>query len=171
MLRTVCLLLFDLFDPPDSRGDRARTCDLCLPAAEVAQKNQFPESATVSGQARVSLRRCVILDILLEMRARWDMSNTAQKRAVKNFRSRLKKKGLARFEVLGLDTDRSLIRSLAKRLAQDDPEATQIRLEVTRTVSDMPRKGGILAALRRSPLVGADIRIERPFDSGRKVDL
>ena len=99
------------------------------------------------------------------------MSNTAQKRAVKNFRSRLEKKGLARFEVLGLDTDRSLICSLAKRLAQDDPEATKIRLEVTRTVSDVPRKGGILAALRRSPLVGADIRIERPFDSGRKVDL
>jgi hypothetical protein len=99
------------------------------------------------------------------------MSNTAQKRAVKNFRSRLEKKGLARFEVLGLDTDRSLIRSLAKRLAQDDPEATRIRLEVMRTVSDVSRKGGILAALRRSPLVGADIRIERPFDSGRKVDL
>ena len=99
------------------------------------------------------------------------MSNAAQKRAVKSFRSRLQKKGLARFEVLCLDSDRSLIRSLAKRLAQGDLEAAQIRLEVTRTVNDVRRKGGILAALRGSPLVGAGIRIERPFDSGRKVDL
>lgn len=99
------------------------------------------------------------------------MSNTAQKRAVKNFRSRLQKKGLARFEVLGLDSDRNLIRSFAKRLAQNDPEASRIRSEVMRAVADTPKKGGILAALRRSPLVGADLKIERPFDVGRKVDL
>ncbi len=99
------------------------------------------------------------------------MNNTAQKRAVKNFRNRLQEKGFARFEVLGLDADRSLIRSLGKRLAQNDPEATRIRLEVMRTVAAVPRKGGILAALRRSPLVGADLKIERPFDAGRKVDL
>jgi hypothetical protein len=99
------------------------------------------------------------------------MSNTAQKRAVKNFRNRLQKKGFVRFEVLGLDTDRNLIRSLAKKLAQDDPEASRIRLEVIRTVTDAPNKGGILAALRRSPLVGADLKIERPSDMGRKVYL
>src|ERR1700733_7740303 len=99
------------------------------------------------------------------------MSNPAQKRTIKNFRSRLQKKGLARFEVLGLDTDRTLIRSLAKKLAQDDPEASRIRVEVMRTVSDIPKKGGILAALRRSPLVGAELKIGRPFHTGRKVDL
>jgi hypothetical protein len=111
------------------------------------------------------------LDILLDIERRENMSNPAQKRAVKNFRSRLQKKGLARFEVLGLDTDRTLIRSLATKLAQDDPEASRIRVEVMRTVSDIPKKGGILAALRRSPLVGAELKIERPFDKGRKVDL
>ncbi len=99
------------------------------------------------------------------------MSNVAQKRAVKNFRTRLQKKGFARFEVLGLDTDRTLLRSLAKRLAQDDPEARRIRSEVTRTVAGASSKGGILAALRRSPLVGADLNLERPFDPGRRVDL
>ncbi len=99
------------------------------------------------------------------------MSNAAQKRAIKNYRSRLRKRGVARFEVQGLDTDRDLIRSLAKRLAQDDAEASRIRIEVMRTVSDAPAKGGILAALRRSPLVGTDLRIERPFDNGRKIDL
>jgi hypothetical protein len=99
------------------------------------------------------------------------VSNTAQKRAIKNYRSRLRKRGVARFEVLGLESDRALIRSLAKRLAQDDPDASRIRLEVMRTVSDSAQKGGILAALRRSPLVGADLEIKRPIESGRKVDL
>lgn len=100
------------------------------------------------------------------------MSNTAQKRAIKNYRSRLLTRGVSRFEVLGLDADRDLIRSLAKRLVENDPEASRIRLEVTRTVSPTHgKKGGILAALRRSPLVGADLEMDRPFDPGRKVDL
>jgi hypothetical protein len=42
------------------------------------------------------------------------MSDTAQKRALRNYRSRLTKRGIARFEVLGLDTDRDLIRSIAR---------------------------------------------------------
>ena len=92
------------------------------------------------------------------------MSNRAQKRAIKNYRSRLRKRGVVRFEVLGLDADRGLIRSVAKRLAQNDPEANRIRMELVRMVSGT-------AALRRSPLVGAELKIERPFDSGRKVEL
>ena len=100
------------------------------------------------------------------------MSKTSQNRAIKNYRSRLQKRGLARFEVLGLDADRKLIRSLAKRLAQDDPEAGRIRFEVTRKVWDiLPKKGGIVAALRRSPLVRIELKIDRPFDAGRQVDL
>jgi hypothetical protein len=99
------------------------------------------------------------------------MSNIAQKRAIKNYRSRLRKRGVARFEVLGLESDRDLIRSLAKKLAQDDQEANRIRSEVMRAVCDAPLRGGILAALRRSPLVGADLVMERPADAGRKVDL
>jgi hypothetical protein len=99
------------------------------------------------------------------------MSNMAQKRAIKNYRSRLRKRGVARFEVLGLESDRDLIRSLAKKLAQDDQEANRIRSEVMRTVGDAPAKGGILAALRRSPLVGADLIMERPAAAGRKVEL
>ena len=34
-----------------------------------------------------------------------------------------------------------------------------------------PNKGGILNALRRSPLVGADLNLKRPVLAGRKVDL
>ncbi|HEY6847744.1 MAG TPA: hypothetical protein VI320_16285 [Terracidiphilus sp.] len=99
------------------------------------------------------------------------MGNTAQRRAIKSYRSRLRKRGVARFEVLGLDADRELIRSLAKRLTQDSTDASRIRSEVMQIVSDAPSKGGILAALRRSPLVGANLKIERPFDPGRKIDL
>jgi hypothetical protein len=91
--------------------------------------------------------------------------------AIKNYRNRLRKRGVARFEVLGLESDRDLIRALAKKLAQDDQEANRIRSEVMRTVCDAPPKGGILAALRRSPLVGADLIMERPAVAGRKVDL
>jgi len=95
----------------------------------------------------------------------------AQNRAIENYRSRLKKRGVSRFEVLALDVDRALIRSLAKRLAQDDPGAGRIRAEIMRSVSDLPTKGGILAALRRSPLVGPDLKVKRTVEMGRKVDL
>jgi hypothetical protein len=100
------------------------------------------------------------------------MGNPAQKRALRNYRNRLVKRGMARFEVLGLDADRDLIRSLAKRLAEEDPEAKRIRATLSQTIAgEPPKKGGILAALRRSPLVGADINLARSRESGRKVDL
>jgi hypothetical protein len=79
---------------------------------------------------------------------------------------------MARFEVLGLDADRDLIRSLARRLAEDNPDAKRIRATVSQTVAgEPPKKGGILAALRRSPLVGADLNLARSHETGRKVDL
>ena len=100
------------------------------------------------------------------------MVDAARKRASRNDRRRLIKRGMARFEVLGLDADRDLIRSLAKRLAKDDADAVQIRAAVSRTIASEPRvKGGILAALRRSPLVGAGLKLARPHEAGRKVDL
>ncbi|HEY1898246.1 MAG TPA: hypothetical protein VGG49_00460 [Steroidobacteraceae bacterium] len=100
------------------------------------------------------------------------MSNAAQKRAIQNYRSRLSKRGIARFEVLGLKSDRALIRSLARRLAEDGQDAKRIRASVGRTIAgDPPRKGGTLAALRRSPLVGAELEFSRSQGTGRKVDL
>ena len=100
------------------------------------------------------------------------MRDTSQKRALNNYRKRLNQRGMARFEVLGLDADRELIRSLARRLADHGPDAVRIRAAVRRTVSgEPPNKGGILSALRRSPLVGADLNLKRPVAAGRKVDL
>lgn len=96
----------------------------------------------------------------------------SQKRAVQNYRARLDKRGLARFEVLGRDADRDLIRSLARRLAEDTPEASRLRAAVSRSIAgEPPKPGGILAALRRSPLVDADLDLSRPREEGRKVDL
>ena len=100
------------------------------------------------------------------------MKVTSQKRALRSYRNRLHKRGMARFEVLGLDADRELIRSLARRLAEGDADATRIRGTVNRTISgEPPEKGGILNALRKSPLVGADLDLSRTITHGRKVDL
>ena len=96
----------------------------------------------------------------------------SQKRAIQNYRSRLGERGLARFEVLGRDADRDLIRSLARRLAEDGPDASRLRAAVSQIITgDPPKKGGILAALRRSPLVGADLDLNRPRAEGREVQI
>jgi hypothetical protein len=100
------------------------------------------------------------------------MTDTSQKKALKNYRKRLSQRGMARFEVLALDADRDLIRSLARRLADSGPDAGRIRATLYRTISgEQPRIGGILAALRRSPLVGAELNLTRSITPGRKVDV
>jgi len=97
---------------------------------------------------------------------------SSQKRAIQNYRSRLGERGLARFEVLGLDGDRALIRSLARRLAEGGTESARIRDVVTRTISgEPPKKGGVYAWLRSSPLVGADLDLERVRGKVREIDL
>jgi hypothetical protein len=79
---------------------------------------------------------------------------------------------MARFEVLALDQDRELIRSLARRLVANGPDASEIRASMLQSVKGEKRgRGGVLAALRRSPLVGTDLKLTRPVSDGRKVDL
>jgi transposase len=100
------------------------------------------------------------------------MRESAQKRAVRSYRQRLSHQGLTRFEVLGFKEDRELIRSLAKRLARNDAEAARLRSELRRSLAGAPPKTGtILAALRQSPLVGADLNVTREITPGRDVDL
>ena len=69
------------------------------------------------------------------------------------------KRRIVRFEVLGRSGDRQRMRSLAERLA--------IRPAVS---GEPPEPGGILNALRRSPLVGAGLDLKRPPILGRKVE-
>ncbi|WP_081858645.1 hypothetical protein [Pseudorhizobium pelagicum] len=96
--------------------------------------------------------------------------SSSQTRAIQNYRARLSDRGLARFEVLGRDADRDLIRLIARRLAEDSPESVRLRAAVNDTINgEPPKKGGILAALRRSPLVGADIEVTRQREEGREI--
>ena len=100
------------------------------------------------------------------------MGTTSQARALKNYRKRLSKRGLARFEVLGLDKDRELVRAFARRLAEDTPEAEEMRGAIRQKVAEGTRAtGGVWTWLRNSPLVGADLNLTRPFEPGRKIDL
>jgi hypothetical protein len=100
------------------------------------------------------------------------MTTAAQRRALKKYRSRLNERGVARFEVMGMNADRELVRTLARKLAEEGPEAARIRATVQRAIAgELPTKGGILEALRRSPLVGADLDLTRANEKGRRIDL
>ncbi|MDO5103688.1 MAG: hypothetical protein Q4D91_12465 [Lautropia sp.] len=96
----------------------------------------------------------------------------AQKQAVHHYRQRLVQQGLKRFEVIGRDGDQTLIRLLARKLAEDGPESHQIRHIIKQNLGQPPStKGNILAALRASPMVGAELDLDRPIVEARKVEL
>ena len=98
------------------------------------------------------------------------MGTPAQKRAVQNYRASLAERGLTRFEVVARDADRELIRSLARKLAEDGPEAARIRNTVKPVVQVyVPKMGGIIEALRSSPLVGSGVKFRRSNDRARRV--
>lgn len=100
------------------------------------------------------------------------MDNTSQQRALRNYRARLGERGLVRFEVLGRDADRALVRTLARRLADNGPEAAALHATVSGAIVGEPsKKGGILAALRSSPLVSAGLDFTKNRHEGRDIDL
>jgi hypothetical protein len=99
------------------------------------------------------------------------VSESPQRRALKTYRKRLSQRGMARFEVLARRTDRELIRSLARVLAEDGAKANRIRESLKRLAADPSSKGGLLAALRSSPLVGAELDLTRPVIPSRNVGL
>lgn len=100
------------------------------------------------------------------------MSKSSQQRAIANFRNRLAEKGLVRFEVTGRDSDRELVRTVARRLAEGGPESDRLRSVVNQTIGGrLPRKGGIVRALLASPLIGSELDLTRQREEGRKVDI
>jgi hypothetical protein len=118
------------------------------------------------------LRATRFPDIYLETLKDRAMARVAQKRAVQNYRASLAERGLARFEVVARERDREIIRKLAKKLAEDGPEAERLRKAIAMSsAAALPEVGGIYEALRRSPLVGADLVFKRLRGPGRKVDL
>ena len=97
---------------------------------------------------------------------------SSRKRALQNDRTRLGERGRARFDVLGREADRDLIRALTRRLAEEGPEASRLRAVLSQSIAgETPWTGGILAALRRSPLVGADLDLQRVREDGRRVEI
>ena len=59
-----------------------------------------------------------------------------------------------------------------EQLAKNGPDASRLREAVSQTIGgEPPRKGGVLAALRRSPLVGADLDLVRLREEGRDVKI
>jgi hypothetical protein len=100
------------------------------------------------------------------------LGETAQERALKQYRGRLAARGMARFEVLGLEGDRLLIRELARRLAENDAKAAEIRAAVRGCIAGRaPSSGGILAALRRAPPEAAELDLTRSREDRRVLDL
>jgi hypothetical protein len=96
----------------------------------------------------------------------------SQRRAIASHRRRLSERGISRYEVRGLAQDKDLVRKLAMRLAANDAQAARLRAEIAKEVAvDQPRVGGLLAALRSSPLVGADLDLEREEVPPRDIDL
>ena len=100
------------------------------------------------------------------------MNKATQRKTVAKHRRRLKSQGMSRYEVRGLTTDRELVRSIARRLAADDARSAQLRIELGDTLTGSTvRRGGILEALRRSPLVGAELQLKRSVTHGRPSSL
>lgn len=107
------------------------------------------------------------------------MDTSSGKQTRRNDGTRRQERGLARFGVTGLDADRTLIRSLARRLAEPGAVGTALRKAVTAAIqaetvvrdSEPSKRGGILAALRRSPLVGSGIDLTKSRHPGRDIDL
>lgn len=100
------------------------------------------------------------------------MIKSAQIRANQKYRERLARKGVARFELMALETDRALLRSLAKRLAENDANAQELRATIrsaTMAVEEQP--GSILHKLRQSPLVDADLSLQRDRNEGRRIEF
>jgi len=103
------------------------------------------------------------------------LPTASQRDAIANHRRRLAERGLGRFEVRGLPADKPLLRELARQLASGDDTAAALRAELARRVAganaEASRVGGILAAMRRSPMVGADLELPREVLAGRDSGL
>ena len=100
------------------------------------------------------------------------MTNSSQRRAIDNYRSRLTERGMTRFEVIGRNDDRELIRSVAKHLAEGGADAERVRAAISQSIAgEPPKKGGILKVLLASSLVGSELDMTRPREEGREVDI
>ena len=101
------------------------------------------------------------------------MATKAQKRAVANHRARRRESGVVRFEVSAPASDKELIRSIARRLSEAAPADHNLRstLRAALGPSLLQEPGSLWRALRASPLVGAELDLERERAVDRDVDI
>ncbi len=100
------------------------------------------------------------------------MAQSSQRRAIANDRRGQSERGLCRYEVRGPDSSKALVRLIAARLAANDPDTQRLRAErVQEAAGERPRRSGIFAALRRSPMVGVKLDLAREGTEGRDLDL
>ena len=90
-----------------------------------------------------------------------------QRVAVKSFRSRLKRQGMARLEVKVRKDDAELVRNVVRALSS--PEQQQTARAVLRKYFGNSQVEGLKALLAAAPLEGITFSRERDF--GRDVDL
>lgn len=91
---------------------------------------------------------------------------TAQERALRMHRRRLRERGLKRVELLAGESDASLLRELARILRSDNEKAERVRRQLAELATEQP--AGLKALLSAAPLDG--VRITRSADRGRSVE-
>ena len=90
-----------------------------------------------------------------------------QRKAINNFRKRLKQRGMARLEVNVRKDDAMLVRNVVRALSSPEQERTARAL--LREHFGSRQVEGLKALLAAAPLEG--INLSRDRDSGRDVDL
>lgn len=102
----------------------------------------------------------------------FDMGSPAQNKALKTYRQKIEQRGLVRFEVMTPESDRNILREVAISLTKGGTNADKIRGSLKDALSDQSEtKGSIYLALRRSPLVGSELKLKRSRSEGRKIKI
>lgn len=95
------------------------------------------------------------------------------KKRVAQYRSRASARGSKRVEVTVPSCDAMLVKAIAGVLRKGGEKARRVRESVQPLVSVPKAKTGaeLVAFFRNSPLVGAELSLERDRSPGRTVDL
>ncbi len=90
----------------------------------------------------------------------------AQRAALRRHRTRARRAGLVRVEMMAGEDDATVLRELARRLRGREPPSTRLRRQLHRLLDSHPATlKGLLAG---APLAGVDL--EREQDRGREFD-
>ena len=100
-------------------------------------------------------------------------STNRTKGRVARHRTRVAASGSKRVEVTVPSRDAALVKAIAGALRSGGEDAKRIRDSLQPIVSSSKAKTGseLVAFFRRSPLVGADLQVERDESTGRSAEL